>query len=606
MKMKSLAVQHKIILMIYLIVFPVLILTSGAIFYGSYTASMNDAANQYRSVLNTIGSSIDAVERDIKDISIYFSINEDIYDLLNAKTTESISEDPLFWNNFAPREIILDMLAIKSHMLTVILYPENGLAPFYVSHDASVHNTDINAIRRLPVYERTLAARGDNVLSRANAGEQGLFLINRTDKIVFTRELFDLSKRNKLGFLGITIAVEWYERICRDAMVHENEAILILSADGTEIARTGEISEEAAASLRAGLVRPEGDMPVRLGEWYVFSKSSADGQKNLYYLANAQNWSQWITRGLALPVALALTLLVCLWPISVLASRIIARPLRKLYASMQKFKEGDFFQQVQNDGDDEIAELSREFNRMVNDLRELIERNYVMALHERESELNALAAQINPHFLYNALDSLYWQASDFGADKLAEDILAMSELFRLLLSSGDSDVYVERELSIITHYLHIQKMRFSKKFDYEVDVDETLLQQKIPKLILQPFVENAIVHGLERKDTWGYVKVGGKIEDGRMVFTIEDSGAGMSRETLDGIFAQGGDKNSSSHRLGRYAIRNVKERIALKYNAEGTLEVSSELGVGSRVRISLPLNPPGEPPEDKDGGGSIA
>ncbi len=199
------------------------------------------------------------------------------------------------------------------------------------------------------------------------------------------------------------------------------------------------------------------------------------------------------------------------------------------------------------------------------------------------------------------MDSLYWQASDFGADKLAEDILAMSELFRLLLSSGDSDVFVERELAIITRYLHIQKMRFSRKFDYEVDVDEELLKQKIPKLILQPFVENAIVHGLERKDTWGYVKVFGKIENERMVFTIEDSGTGMSRETLEGIFEQ----NASSNRIGRFAIRNVKERIALKYNSDGVLEIDSELGVGSRVRISLPLNEAGDS-QDEDGGESIA
>ncbi len=599
---RSLAVQHKIILMIYMIVFPVLILTSGIIIYGSYTASRNEAINQYRSVLNTVQSSVDAIERDVRDISIYFSINEDVYDLLNADATESISVDPLFWNNFTPREIILDMLAIKSHMLTVILYPENGLTPFYVSHDASVHDMDIGNIRRLPIYERTVAARGDNVFSRVNAGEQGLFLINRSDKIVFTRELFDLSKRKRLGFLGISVAVGWYERICRNALVHGNEAIMILSADGTEVARTGNISDEVAARLQSReFYGSDNSAPPRMEEWYIFFLPSADGQKDIYYLAHAENWSQWVTRGLALPVALALALLICLWPISVLASRIIARPLRKLHASMQKFKEGDFFQQVENDGSDEIAELSREFNRMVDDLRELIDRNYVMALRERESELNALAAQINPHFLYNALDSLYWQASDFGADKLAEDILAMSELFRLLLSSGDSDVFVERELAIITRYLHIQKMRFSRKFDYEVDVDEELLKQKIPKLILQPFVENAIVHGLERKDTWGYVKVFGKIENERMVFTIEDSGTGMSRETLEGIFEQ----NASSNRIGRFAIRNVKERIALKYNSDGVLEIDSELGVGSRVRISLPLNEAGDS-QDEDGGESIA
>lgn len=599
MKKTSLGVRNKIILMIYLIVFPVLIVTSGIIFYTNYTTSRNEAVNQYNSVLKTIGNNIESVERDVKDISIYFSINADIHDLL-VDPTASIAKGTMFWTRQVPVDIMKDIFAIKSHMRTIILYPENGLAPFYVSHDASVHDTDINNIRRLPLYERTAKARGDSVCSRVNAGEEGLFLINRSDKIVFSRELFDLSKRNRLGFLAITIDVGWYERICGNALLHHNEAIFILNEDGSEVARAGEISDEVIGRIKAReFALADNNAPPRCGEWYVFSSRSADGQKTIYYLSHEENWSAWIKNGLALPISLALALLLCLWPISILASRIISRPLHRLYTSMRKFKEGDFYQQVESEGSDEIAKLSTEFNRMVNDLRELIERNYVMALRERESELNALAAQINPHFLYNALDSLYWQAIDCGADKLAEDILSMSMLFRLLLSSGEREVPVEQELNIIANYLHIQKMRFSKKVDYDIDVDEKLLKYKIPKLILQPFVENAIVHGLEGKDTWGYVKVSGVIENDRMIFTIEDNGAGMSRETLGEILSEGSDGRYSSFRIGRYAIRNVKERMALKYNSDATLEIKSELGMGSSVRISLPLSPPRNPEGDR-------
>lgn len=599
MRKPVLGIRNKIILMIYLILFPVLIVTSSIIFYGDYTTTLKEAVKQYDSVIQSIGGSIEFIERDVKDISTYFSINAEVYDLL-VDPSASLAKNSLFWTKQAPMDIMKDIFAIKSHMRTMILYPENGLLPFYVSRDASVHDMDIANIRRLPIYERAIEARGSSVCGRINAGEMGLFTKNRTDKIVFSRELFDLSKKHRLGFLAITIDVSWYEQICRNALLHDNESVLILNPDGTEVARAGIISDEVAEHIKTGDYAHSGkyDLPY-YGDLFVFSSEYPAVGKTIYYLSPISNWSSRVESGMVLPIVLALALIVFLWPFSILASRIISKPLYTLYESMNKFKGGDFQQQVKVQGSDEIAELAIAFNSMVTDLRDLIDRNYVITLRERESELDALQAQINPHFLYNALDSLYWQATDSGHEKLAEDILSISELFRLLLNSGVSEVCVQQELHIIRHYLHIQKMRFSKKIDYDIEVDPRLLELPIPKLILQPFVENAIVHGLERKDTWGFVKVTGSLEKDRMVFVIEDSGTGMSREKLDEILSDDTEKKYANQRIGHYAIRNVKERMALKYGKEAMLEIESELGIGSIVRISLPLNPLGSESDEQ-------
>jgi two-component system sensor histidine kinase YesM len=257
---------------------------------------------------------------------------------------------------------------------------------------------------------------------------------------------------------------------------------------------------------------------------------------------------------------------------------------------MNRFKAGDFNQQLDVNGNDEIAELTKVFNSLVKDLSNLIDINYIMALRERESELSALQAQINPHFLYNTLDSLYWQAVDQNQEELAEDILSMAELFRLLLSSGESEIPVRQELKIIAHYLQIQKMRFAKKFDYNIDVEEALMERMIPKLIIQPFVENAVVHGLEEKDSQGKVEINGRIAHDMMVFTIEDTGAGMSQETIDEIMKT--EQRYADQRIARYAIRNVRERMRLRYGQQSELSIESELGVGSRVCISIPLEMP--------------
>ncbi len=588
-KKRTLFIRHKLILTIYLILFPVLIITSGIIFYNNYSKTFNDAVRQYDSILHAIGSNIEAIEKDVTDIAVYFSVNSEIHTLL-ADPTASLAKDTLFWTKQAPMDIIKDIFAIKNHMRTMILYPENGLAPFRVSNDASVHDTDIEHIRALPVYELALLAKGDSICARVNAGEQGLFLNNHADKIIFCRELFDLSKKRKLGFLAITIDVSWYERICRTALLHDNETILILNPDGNEVARVGEIDDALLEYITScAFISDTEHKMTRFDDMYIFSSTLGEMGKTVYYFSPVDNWSSWLKSGITLPLILALTLLVCMWPLSSIASRMISRPLDKLYRSMSAFKSGDFYQQVEVVGSDEIAELSTAFNQMVQDLSALINHNYVMALRERESELNALQAQINPHFLYNALDSLYWQAIECGQDNLAEDVLALSDLFRLLLSSGESEVPVEQELKLIFSYLRIQKMRFYKKFEYDIDVDERLFSKHIPKLILQPFVENAVLHGIEGKDNCGFVRVAGIFKDNYMVFTIEDNGVGMSQETLDEILSPEMEMRYARQRIGHYAIKNVRERMALRYGEDCKLEIKSTLGTGSVIQITLPI-----------------
>ena len=596
-KRPAFSVRFKIIVVIYMILFPVLIATSGFIIINNYNTTVNESVRQYNSVLQTVYNNIRFMESDISDISMSFSVNNDFNNVLVGDSAV-VAEDPLFWSKMAPTDKVRELVAIKSHIQTLILYPENGLPPFFTSSDASVHDTNIENIRNLPMYQTALEARGDVVRSRVNAGQSGLYIVNRTNKIVFSRTLFDLAKQNRLGFLAVSVNVSWYERICRNALLHDNEAMLIMNYDGIEIARAGSIDDDLLEFIKTGEYR--GDSRTRLlgyNGWYIFPSDPSTADLSIYYLSPQANWSGWVRSGLLLPIMLAFALLICVWPLSLVASKIISRPLDRLSTSMNKFKAGDFRQQVEVEGSDEIAELSKAFNSMVRDLSDLIDKNYIMALRERESELDALQAQINPHFLYNALDSLYWQAVESDQEKLSEDILSMAELFRLLLSSGESDISIEKELKIITYYLQIQKMRFSKKFDYKVDVDERLYELLIPKLILQPFVENAVVHGLEQKDTWGIVEVKGTIENDMMVFTIEDNGTGMSRETLDEVLST--EKRYASQRVARYAIRNVRERVMLRYDSNCMLEIDSEVGVGSKVKISLPLEMPDRRGKDR-------
>ena len=237
---------------------------------------------------------------------------------------------------------------------------------------------------------------------------------------------------------------------------------------------------------------------------------------------------------------------------------------------------------------DEVGEASACFNRMVDDIRELIDTNYVMALKERESELDVLQAQINPHFLYNTLDSLYWKATESGNDEIAEDILSLSQLFRLVLNRGNGIVTVQAEAELLDRYLHIQKMRFGKRLNYEISLDKNVLEEEIPKLILQPFVENAIVHGFEKTDGNYTLRVIGSKEEERMVFKIIDTGVGMNDEQMEAIWDNADTRKYASQRIGRYAIKNVKERLELIYHENYELHIESRVGQGTTVTVSVP------------------
>ena len=190
-------------------------------------------------------------------------------------------------------------------------------------------------------------------------------------------------------------------------------------------------------------------------------------------------------------------------------------------------------------------------------------------------------------FLYNTLDSLYWQAMEYDNEEIAESILALSQLFRLVLNQGRREVTVAQEMELVSRYLQIQKMRFSKRLQYEIHVDESIQHVKIPKLIIQPFVENAIVHGFENVSTVCTLTVTGVHKENEIIFEIRDTGIGMSQNQIDEIWEEEPEAYRKQ-RIGRYAIKNIRERLQRKYQGNFTLTIQSDVGKGTTVSLNIP------------------
>ncbi len=266
----------------------------------------------------------------------------------------------------------------------------------------------------------------------------------------------------------------------------------------------------------------------------------------------------------------------------------IANPLKKLRRLMRKAEEGDLNVRFNYNGRDEIGQLGDSFNRMIDEIRNLIEMVYVEQKSKREAELKTLQAQIKPHFLYNTLDTIQWMAQVHKADDIVEVVDALTKLFRIGINKGNEMISVKEELEHIKSYLIIQKIRYEEKLDYEISFEDSILEYKVIKLILQPLVENAIYHGVKEKRGTGKISITVEKHEKGICLSISDNGAGMSEARLQEIQAMLNSDNLGNRNPG-YGTFNVQNRIRLSFGNQYGLSFTSKAGEGTTVRVFHPI-----------------
>lgn len=267
---------------------------------------------------------------------------------------------------------------------------------------------------------------------------------------------------------------------------------------------------------------------------------------------------------------------------SLVFSRMISRPVKRLIQAMEQFEDSasDFTYHAV-EGSREIGELSHSFGHMVVQIQQLMEKVREEEITLRKAELRALQAQINPHFLYNTLDAIGWLCEEERTQDAVEMVNALAKLFRISISKGHEIIPVEKELEHARSYLKIEKFRY-KQFTYSFDVDEDCLNYYCNKITLQPIIENAIYHGLDRMVDEGEIRIGVHSRGDNLVFTVEDNGIGMTKEQCREILeGSAGDKTG-------IGIRNVNNRIKIYFGEQYGIQIDSELDEGTTVTIIMP------------------
>lgn len=260
-------------------------------------------------------------------------------------------------------------------------------------------------------------------------------------------------------------------------------------------------------------------------------------------------------------------------------SKSITRPIDKLLVAIKKMGEGKFSTKVQVNRNDEIGNLIKKFNEMDDKISTLIEENYISSIREKEAIIMSLNIQLNPHFLYNTLNIINWIAIENNEKEISKMIISLSSMLRYTAHNNEEISDFKKDLEWLKKYIYIMQNRFENKFNVFYEIDEDVEFYKVPKLFLQPFVENSIIHGFSMIDSGGSLKITGRLEGEMVYFSVEDNGRGMDNKRIKEVM------ETNTDNIG---IRNVNNRIKLIYGDRYGVTIQSEINRGTRITINLP------------------
>ena len=319
------------------------------------------------------------------------------------------------------------------------------------------------------------------------------------------------------------------------------------------------------------------------GQKYIYSRSNKAGNLRVYTFSDI-NRSITVVLYLAVIVVVIFVAIIFITLRSTsVTSEIYTRDVKKIETAFEKVQQGDLETSLSIDSNREFQTIGNDFNEMIKGLKEQNERNKELAQNAAFAQVKQLESQFNPHFLFNTLDNIRFMAKidPDAADKM---IVSLSGLLRYSIREMRDEVTVREDFEHLQYYLNILKIRFNRRFDYEIDVAEDIMECLIPKLLLQPILENAVKYGFGEKEKLTVRVTGYQIQE-KLIFVCEDDGAGMEEEALGAIKRQLSSEDETTEHFGIY---NIDRRIKLMYQGDYGLDIISRKGEGTSVRLTIP------------------
>lgn len=405
-----------------------------------------------------------------------------------------------------------------------------------------------------------------------------------TDTISLIRSMDLYNSERQSNLLIVSFNKNKLLNILKTLLPTENSRISLLNEKGEVIIETGSAGEKEGLSEDEMLVTKDSDYSL----WRL---ALVQPKKELYEETDQLRLYTFTIIGISILLAIIISWVVYSG---------IAAPILKLSRGMKRLSHGEMNVHIEDKRKDELGFLIHSFNRMVSDQKHLIEDHCEQQLRLKTTELKFLQSQINPHFLYNTLDSIYWTAKNYEAEEISEMVMNLSKFFRLSLNKGRQVFSIEESIMHLHYYIRIQQLRFLDNFTVEYQIEEESRAIPILKLLLQPLVENAIIHGMEGKSSGGTLIISSRINEQKYVnISVQDNGPGIGGDRLEYIrneLSRMGSRNFPSlsqeeeYIKDLFGLRNVFTRMRLYYGKESDMTLESTLGIGTTVTISIPLD----------------
>lgn len=477
------------------------------------------------------------------------------------------------------------VLNSRSDIYNLGILQANGKALFNKGNSYINSYVDIS---QLAWYKEAVENKDSICLSSAHV--QHVISGERPWVITLSRYIPDQTGDKEGGVLFVDLNYSAIRKLCDDSSVGKKGYIFILDKEGNIVYHPQqqqlynelqtENIDEVMNCTSDYLEMEKGDSK----KLYTVSRSAKTG----WTVVSCSYTSELLKRSnqaQELYMLMAVILVAVALIISSIVSKTITRPILKLQSSMALIQEGDFQAgNVEVDSRNEIGSLTETFNVMTQKIQELMVQIIEEQQAKRKSELKALQSQINPHFLYNTLDSIIWMAEEGKNEEVVVMTASLAKLFRQIISNEEEEISIFQEVEYCRNYLIIQKMRYKDKLEFEIDLDPDIKGEKIIKLVLQPLIENAIYHGLKYKESKGMLILKGYGLGDDIIFEIKDNGVGMDQDTMEHIF----ERHKVNYRSNGVGVYNVERRIRLSYGQEYGISYKSKLGEGTVATMRIP------------------
>ena len=532
----------------------------GLVWYNqTRTILMKQEKSSIENYLTQAVSNMDNQLRIYNNLSDYIAFNQQISHVVSHEYDSYYDMYNQFSNVLDP--MLASLKYFHSDINQITIYTKNNVVK---------HNTTLAPITEIENEDWYKIIKGNNDIH---------WFVSQDEKKVFcARNIPTLENNYEVGVLYVQVD---YEKLFESfkQMNDSNYGIFIMDELGNNIFNFDQFED------------PNKSRKMTFDE---FNKGI--GKENIYTIVTAHSVNNNWTVSLYKPqkliyestnfmitgnvIAIMLLIVFSIIITSVL-SKVMVSGLEKPRANMEEVEKGNMEITVKSNNEDEVGALIRGFEKMILQIKALIEDVYESRLIQKDYEMKALQAQINPHFLYNSLSLINWMALETDQEDISKITLSLSTFYRTALNKGKNILRVRDEIKNMRSYLDIQLMMHDYEFDVDVQVEEDILDYNILNLILQPLIENAINHGIDLKTNGrGCIKIIGEKQNDEIVLIVSDNGVGMSNEQAESIL---------TNKSNGYGVKNVNERIKLYYGEQYQLKIESEIGIGTKVKVTIPI-----------------